>query len=123
MSYDWNLNLSKIASIWTNGCIIRSTLMETLIDILKKDTNLLLSSAISPQVKALRTSLNTIVSTCVLGEVAIPCLSEAVNFLNGYSTANSSANIIQAQRDYFGAHTYQRINDTSGKYYHTNWEV
>ncbi len=122
VAYDWHLNLSEIASIWTNGCIIRSTLMEALIDILKKDDNLLLNDTLVSQVKTLKPSLNTIVSQCILGDVPIPCLSEAVNFLNGYSTANSSANIIQAQRDYFGAHTYQRVDDMSGTFHHTNWE-
>ncbi len=121
-AYDWNLNLSKIAGIWTNGCIIRSTLMEELIDLLKNDDNILLNSTIVLQVKALRSSLNRVVSQAVLHEITIPCLSEATNFLNGYSTANSSANIIQAQRDFFGAHTYQRVDDTSGTFYHTNWE-
>ncbi len=121
-TYDWNLNLSKIAGIWTNGCIIRSTLMEELIDLLKNDDNILLNSTIVLQVKALRSSLNRVVSQAVLHEITIPCLSEATNFLNGYSTANSSANIIQAQRDFFGAHTYQRVDDASGTFYHTNWE-
>ena len=121
-AYDWNLNLSKIAGIWTNGCIIRSTLMEELIDLLKNDDNILLNSTIVLQVKALRSSLNRVVSQAVLHEITIPCLSEATNFLNGYSTANSSANIIQAQRDFFGAHTYQRVDDASGTFYHTNWE-
>jgi len=119
---NWGLNFSEIARIWTNGCIIRSTLMEALIDILKKDTNLLLNEAIVPQVKTLKPSLSAIVSQCVLGEIAAPCLSEAIHFLHGYATANSSANLIQAQRDYFGAHTYQRIDDDSGAFYHTNWE-
>jgi len=96
--------------------------MEALIDILKKDTNLLLNDIIVPQVKTLKPSLKKIVSKCVLDEIASPCLSEAANFLLGYSTANSSANLIQAQRDYFGAHTYQRIDDDSGTFYHTNWE-
>ena len=121
-AYDWNLNLSKIAGIWTNGCIIRSTLMEELIDLLKNDDNILLNSTIVLQVRALRSSLNRVVSQAVLHEITIPCLSEATNFLNGYSTANSSANIIQAQRDFFGAHTYQRVDDASGTFYHTNWE-
>ena len=54
-------------------------------------------------------------------ELPITCLSEAVNFFNSYTISDSSANLIQAQRDYFGAHTYQRIDDSSGKFHHTNW--
>ncbi len=122
ISYDGNLNLSEIASIWTNGCIIRSTLMEALIEILKTGDNILLNDSIVSKVMELKPSLNTSVSQCILGEIPIPCFSEAANFLNGYKEENSSANLIQAQRDYFGAHTYQRIDDTDGAFYHTNWE-
>ena len=61
------------------------------------------------------------VSEGVLNELPIPSLSESINFLNNFSVANSSANLIQAQRDYFGAHTYQRIDDATEKFYHTNW--
>lgn len=57
-----------------------------------------------------------------MSQIPIPSLSEAINFLNGYSEANSSANLIQDQRDYFGAYTYQRINDPKGEYDHTNWK-
>ncbi len=121
-SYGWELNLSEIARIWTNGCIIRSTLMEELVNIFKETNNIMLNINIINQVKELKSSLNVMVSQCVLGEIHIPCFSEAVNFLNAYTKADSSANIIQAQRDYFGSHTYQQIKDSSGKYYHTNWK-
>ena len=69
----------------------------------------------------MKPQLNSVVSKSILGEIAIPCFSEAVNFLNGYINSDSSANLIQAQRDYFGAHTYQKKSDITGKYYHTNW--
>ena len=121
-TYDWNLNLSEIARIWTNGCIIRSSLMEKLVDVLYESHNILLNKEIIDQVKGYRTSLTTVVSQCILAQLEITSLSEAANYLNGHTTSRSSANIIQAQRDYFGAHTYQRINDPSGKFYHTNWK-
>ena len=121
-SYQWDLNLTEIARIWTNGCIIRSSLMEELSETLKETDSILISENIILSVKNLKPSLNKIVSNCILYEIPIPCLSEAVNFLNGYKEANSSANLIQAQRDYFGAHTYQRTDDNSGKFYHTNWK-
>jgi 6-phosphogluconate dehydrogenase len=120
-AYSWNLNLSEIARIWTNGCIIKSDFMIELISVLKEDDNILKHNSIIDQIKFLKPSVNKVVSQCILNELTVPCLSEAVNFLNNYTTANSSANIIQAQRDYFGAHTYQRTDDTSGKFYHTNW--
>ncbi|MFD2290120.1 NADP-dependent phosphogluconate dehydrogenase [Mariniflexile gromovii] len=121
-AYKWTLNLSEIARIWTNGCIIKSDFMVELISVLKEDDNILEHKTIINQVKLLKPSINKVVSQCIISELAIPCLSESVNFLNGYATANSSANIIQAQRDYFGAHTYQRTDDATGKFHHTNWQ-
>ncbi|MFP4844304.1 NADP-dependent phosphogluconate dehydrogenase [Winogradskyella sp. PE311] len=120
-AYKWNLNLSEIARIWTNGCIIKSDFMIELISVLKEDDNILKHNSIIDQIKFLKPSVNKVVSQCILNELTVPCLSESVNFLNNYITGRSSANIIQAQRDYFGAHTYQRTDDASGKFYHTNW--
>ncbi|GAL61537.1 NADP-dependent phosphogluconate dehydrogenase [Algibacter lectus] len=120
-TYSWELNLSEIARIWTNGCIIKSDFMVELIPILKTDDNILKHATIINKLKALKPSINKVVSQCILNELTASCLSESVNFLNAYTTSNSSANIIQAQRDYFGAHTYQRIDDDTGKFHHTNW--
>lgn len=120
--YKWNLNLSEIARIWTSGCIIKSDLMVELVNVFKKSNSILKNKSMLQQIKVLRPSVNTIVSNCVLNEIAIPCLSESVNFFNGFTTANSSANLIQAQRDYFGAHTYQRTDDKIKKSHHTNWK-
>ncbi len=121
-SYGWKLNLSEIARIWTNGCIIRSTLMEELISVFKETDNMMLSKNIISKVKELKPSINRMVSQCILAEIPVSCFSEAVNFLNTYTKADSSANMIQAQRDYFGAHTYQLIDDPSKNFYHTNWK-
>jgi len=121
-AYKWDLNLSEIARIWTNGCIIKSTLMQELVETLKETENLLMNEKFIHQIKELKPSINKVVSQCVINELAIPCLSEAINFFNSLTTANSSANLIQAQRDYFGAHTYQRIDDDSENFYHTNWK-
>jgi len=121
-TYKWDLNLAETARIWTNGCIIRSSFMEELSETLKQAETILINENIISRVKDLKPSLNKIVSKCILHEIPIPCLSESVNFLNGYKEANSSANLIQAQRDYFGAHTYQRVDDKSGNFYHTNWK-
>ena len=121
-TYEWDFNLSEIARIWTNGCIIRSTFMEDLISILKKDANILTNQKIIDEVKNLKPSLSRVVAECIKNEMSIPCLSEAINSLNAITSSDSSANMIQAQRDYFGAHTYQRNDDNSGKYYHTNWK-
>lgn len=119
--YKWNLNLSDIARVWTAGCIIKSDLMVELIDVFKKSSSILKNKSIKQQIKDLKPSASKIVAQCILNEISISCLSESVNFFNAFTTANSSANLIQAQRDYFGAHTYQRTDDYSGKFYHSNW--
>ena len=121
-TYHWNLNLSEIARIWTNGCIIRSDLMEALVTSLEESDNILLEETVSSQVKKLYPRTKELIAKCILHEIPIPCLSEAVNYFNGYKTLNSSANLIQAQRDCFGAHRYQKINDPTGKFYHTDWK-
>lgn len=121
-TYKWDLNLSEIARIWTNGCIIKSNLMRTMVAILKETDNILIDESIVKQIKALKPSANHVISQCIMNELAIPCFSEAVNFLNNFSTAKSTANLIQAQRDYFGAHTYQRNDGDTEKFYHTDWK-
>ena len=119
--FSWDLNLSEIARIWTNGCIIRSVLMEDLIDVFKDTTNILTNSKLIDLENQYRPSIKKVVSQCVLNDITTPALGEAIQFLNGITTPYASANIIQAQRDYFGAHTYQRLDDDSGKNHHTNW--
>ncbi|WP_430412654.1 NADP-dependent phosphogluconate dehydrogenase [Kordia sp.] len=120
--YKWNLNLSELARIWTNGCIIRSELMVSLVSVFKTTDNLLQHEQFINELKALKPFIKKVVSEGILNELSISTLSESINFLNSFSKTNSSANIIQAQRDYFGAHTYQRKDDASGKYHHTHWK-
>ena len=120
--FEWNLNLTELSRIWTNGCIIRSALMVELVEIFKSTDNMLSHPDVIERLKTWRPSAKKVVSQCILNEIAIPCLSEAINYLNGFVLADSSANIIQAQRDYFGAHTYQRKDDDSNKFYHTEWK-
>lgn len=120
-SYSWELNLSELARIWTNGCIIRSELMVELVSVFKDSDNLLKDENIINRFNDLKPSAKKVVADCVVNELAIPNFSESVSFLNSFAVANSSANLIQAQRDYFGAHTYQRNDDDSGKFYHTEW--
>jgi len=122
-NYNWNLNLSELARIWTNGCIIRSDFMEELVDVLKSSSNILSNTKTTETLKKLKPSIKKVVSESILNELPIPSLTEAISFFNSFKVANSSANIIQAQRDYFGAHTYQRNDDVSNKFYHTNWQT
>lgn len=119
--YNWEINLSEVARIWTNGCIIRSQLMQDLVPILKEEKNILASKNLIPQIIKLKPALSTIVATAIQAGIAVPCLSESINFLNGLTTEKSGANLIQAQRDYFGAHTFQRIDAESGQFFHHHW--
>lgn len=119
-NYNWNLNLSEIARIWTNGCIIRSELMEKLVNLFASGNgSILFQPSIVHQVKSLRNSLKNIVIASVKSDTALPCFSEALTYLKSMTTKNLSANMIQAQRDYFGAHTYRRV-DKEGTF-HTDW--
>ena len=120
-TYKWSLNLNEIARIWTNGCIIRSDLMEKLVDMLKNENDLILHVDTVSSIKKLKPALTLVVAKCIESNISVPCLSEAINYLNGISQADSPANLIQAQRDYFGAHTYQRVDDKSGNFHHTDW--
>ncbi len=120
-TYGWNLNLSVIARIWTNGCIIKSDLMEHLVTVFNGSENILTDKLMISTINSLKPLAAHLVSTAIKNEIPLPCMSEAVNFFHSYKTANSTANILQAQRDYFGAHTYQRKDDPSAAFYHTHW--
>lgn len=121
-NFGWETDMSEIARIWTNGCIIRSSLMQKMTAVLKTTNNILLSEEMDGRIRDLRPSLGRIVSYAVENEIAVPCLSEAVNFFNSITTAQSPANIIQAQRDYFGAHTFQRYDTPGEKFFHHQWK-
>ncbi|MDC3312412.1 NADP-dependent phosphogluconate dehydrogenase [Flavobacteriaceae bacterium] len=121
-TYNWSLNLSEIARIWTNGCIIKSALMEDLVEVFQETSNILNNTKLIGLVNHYKPSVKKVVSQCVLNDISAPTLSEAIQFFNGITTSYSSANVIQAQRDYFGAHTYKRLNDKSEQSYHTIWD-
>ena len=95
--------------------------MKELVDYLKSDSSILFNDKLSQIIKKTYSSIQSVATVCIRKEIHIPCLLEAVNFFHGIKTANSPANLIQAQRDYFGAHNYQRKDDTSGNSYHTEW--
>ncbi|MDH7445659.1 NADP-dependent phosphogluconate dehydrogenase [Aquimarina sp. 2201CG14-23] len=122
--YNWHLNLFEVARVWTNGCIIKSDLMEEICDLLYKDTatSLLMLPEIVTVMKSNISALSEVVSTGLKSGCAIPVFSAAANYFIGYTSAQSSANMIQAQRDYFGAHTYQRVDKPNDQYFHTNWK-
>ncbi|MGM1054435.1 MAG: NADP-dependent phosphogluconate dehydrogenase [Bacteroidota bacterium] len=122
--YEWDLDLSEIARIWTNGCIIRSAFMEDLIEIFKKQPgeNILTHPQIVAYVKNNRNSLMKITGEALVSGIPVPVLSAAANYLLSYISGQTSANMIQAQRDYFGAHTYERTDKPRGEFFHTQWK-
>jgi 6-phosphogluconate dehydrogenase len=119
--YGWEVNLSQLASIWTNGCIIRSALMVDMVEVLKFGSRILQHNKMQKVLADSMDSLSQLVSQSILARIPVPCFSAAHDYVCHYFQATTSANIIQAQRDYFGAHTYQRADDPTGKAHHTHW--
>lgn len=121
--YGYDLNLSEIARIWKGGCIIRSKLLDPIQAAFRRDpdlVNLLVDSEFSSIVNRLQASLRQVVQQAVGQGIPVPALGASLAYLDSYRQARLPVNLIQAQRDFFGAHTYQRI-DKSGVF-HTEWE-
>ena len=123
IEYAWDLDLSEIARIWTNGCIIRSDFMESLAEVYNSgdDQHLLLYPEIAEELNSRESFINVISSILSMG-CPMQVSSSALNYLLSFTTENTSANLIQAQRDYFGAHTYERVDKERGEYFHSNWK-
>ncbi|GLC90044.1 decarboxylating NADP(+)-dependent phosphogluconate dehydrogenase [Lysinibacillus piscis] len=120
--YQWNLPLQNIALIFRNGCIIRAEFLNVISDAYDKQAdlaNLLIAPYFADKTASYQQSLRNIVCEGIQSGVALPCLSSSLAYYDSYRTGISNANILQAQRDYFGAHTYKR-NDMEG-IFHTNW--
>lgn len=117
----WDIDLSTIARVWTNGCIIRSALMEDLIQVFKKTGNMLDSKEIIEQLSQSEEAVSLYLKNAVETKIPSPVISSAYQYWLGMSTGCLPANLIQAQRDFFGAHTYERIDSKHGDSFHTNW--
>lgn len=123
-AFQWGLNLSEIARIWTNGCIIRSAFMEELVDVFKDSPsrNILLNPEVSAYIRSGRSQLTKTTGEALNAGCPMPVLSAATNYLLSYTSGQTSANMIQAQRDFFGAHTYERNDKPRGEFFHTDWK-
>jgi len=122
--YDWNLNYGGIALMWRGGCIIRSVFLGKIkeaFDTNPELPNLLLDPYFKGQVLSAQEAWRRVVAEAVRQGIPVPAMSSALAFFDGYRSAKLPANLLQAQRDYFGAHTYQRIDKPRGEYFHTNW--
>ncbi len=123
-SYGWNLNYGGIALMWRGGCIIRSNFLGKIKEAYEHNPaleNLLLDPYFKGTVEACVSSWRKIVSVAVLCGIPVPAMSSALEYFDGYTTEDLPANLLQAQRDYFGAHTYERKDAPRGKFFHTNW--
>ncbi|MCE5774672.1 NADP-dependent phosphogluconate dehydrogenase [Staphylococcus pseudintermedius] len=120
--HEWNLQLGDLAMIWREGCIIRAQFLQKIKDAYDNDNNLqnlLLDGYFKDIVTEYQSALRDVVATGIQNGVALPGFSASINYYDSYRTENLPANLIQAQRDYFGAHTYQR-KDQEGTF-HTQW--
>jgi len=122
--YGWNLNYGGIALMWRGGCIIRSAFLGKIKDAFDKNPdlgNLLLDPFFESAVEEAQGAWRRVVSTSVQLGVPMPAISSALAYFDGYRCARLPANLLQAQRDYFGAHTYERVDKPRGEFFHTNW--
>ena len=123
-AYGWHLNLGGIALMWRGGCIIRSVFLGKIKEAFDADPdlpNLLLAPYFQQAMAAADGAWRRVVATAVQLGIPVPALSSALAFYDGYRRERLPANLTQAQRDYFGAHTYERIDRPRGQFFHTNW--
>jgi 6-phosphogluconate dehydrogenase len=121
---NWNLNLGSIAMLWRGGCIIRSKFLNNIkqaFDISSDLPCLFLDPFFQNEVKNSIAAWREVVSKGVLAGVSLPCLSGALSFFDAYTSEKLPANLLQAQRDCFGAHQYERIDTKRGEFFHTDW--
>jgi 6-phosphogluconate dehydrogenase len=122
--YGWNLNYGGIALMWRGGCIIRSAFLGKIKEAFDENpalSNLLLAPYFREQIAAAQPAWRRVVARAVQKGIPIPAMSSALAFYDGYRREWLPANLLQAQRDYFGAHTYERVDRPRGQFFHTNW--
>jgi len=119
----WELDFSEIARTWTEGCIIRSELMGKLVEVFKTSFSLLESDQLMKDFDQGKDDLAEVVGAGLKAGIAMPVMSASINYFYGMTTAESTANLIQAQRDYFGAHTYRKKGEPADKSFHTDWKI
>jgi 6-phosphogluconate dehydrogenase len=120
----WNLNFGGIALMWRGGCIIRSRFLGKIKEAYEKNphlTNLLMDDFFSQTLNGYQASWRRAIIKAIEYGVPTPAFSTALSFYDGYRTARLPANLLQAQRDFFGAHTYERVDKPRGQFFHTNW--
>ena len=122
--YGWELNYGGIALLWRGGCIIRSVFLSKIKDAFDQNTalpNLLLDPFFKEKVEVAQVGWRKVVATALVNGIPVPAFTTALNYFDGYRSERLPANMLQAQRDYFGAHTYERVDRPRGQFFHTNW--
>jgi 6-phosphogluconate dehydrogenase len=124
LEFGWKLNYGSIAMMWRGGCIIRSSFLSKIKEAYDKNSNLeslLFDPFFKRAIETVEAGWRQTVSQASLSGIPVPCFSTALAFFDGYRCAKLPANLLQAQRDYFGAHTYERTDKPRGTFFHTNW--
>ena len=122
--HNWQLNYGNTALLWREGCIIRSAFLGNIRDAYENNPDLVFLGSDDYFRNILQTALPSwrkVVAKSVEAGLPMPCMASAITFLDGYTTERLPANLLQAQRDYFGAHTYERTDRPRGEFFHTNW--
>ena len=123
-TYNWNLNYGGIALMWRGGCIIRSVFLGKIKDAFDKNpdlTNLLLDPYFKDVMDKAQAGWRRVCAAAMMNGIALPAMTSALSYYDGYRCERLPANLLQAQRDYFGAHTYERVDAPRGVFFHTNW--
>jgi len=123
-TYGWDLNYGDIALMWRGGCIIRSIFLGKIKEAFDKNPdleNLLLDPFFKEKIENAQAGWRRVVSQAMLNGIPVPALSSALCYFDGYRSERLPANLLQAQRDFFGAHTYERADKKRGEFFHTNW--
>ncbi|NLM75214.1 MAG: decarboxylating NADP(+)-dependent phosphogluconate dehydrogenase [Clostridiaceae bacterium] len=123
-TYGWNLNYGGIALMWRGGCIIRSVFLGKIKEAFDKNpelTNLLLDPFFKEKIENAQAGWRRVTSAALMNGIPVPAFTSALCYYDGYRSEWLPANLLQAQRDYFGAHTYERIDRPRGEFFHTNW--
>jgi len=122
--YKWSINFGSVALMWRGGCIIRSKFLGNIKDAFDKNPkleNLLLDDFFKAKVTKAQAGWRKVVAMAAERGIPVPAFSAALSYFDGYRSASLPANLLQAQRDYFGAHMYEKIGEKRGKWFHTNW--
>ena len=124
LKYDYKINLAAVSSIWRGGCIIRSAMLEDITQAFIADpalNNLMLSKTFSQQLNQLQIHTRSVISTAISAGIPVPAMMASLSYFDSYRSSWLPANLVQAQRDFFGAHTYERL-DRPGSF-HTEWDT